>query len=271
MEFYRKQSKTEQIRNKLQDFITTECRLYPSFGSVEFFEYVITNPFSEPQTISVLSTDPELQVVTDEREWRNLKILNQMYSETEDGMFNRKGETIANLQHPHIFLRPKETVHIPFKFQTFSVDSLTDESSRLNVTEKFNQPIDMLSNKPTNYSKVCHVTFQSQNGNPVAVLKVYVEQQSHIINQTFRFNVAEQAFLKKTIRLPSSTNLQSALALTLISRGPTKLDNTTTHKDTSTVYVRCSDKNVICESKPVPSNEPRDVFVKVRFSSKWLY
>jgi nephrocystin-4 len=265
MEYYRKQSKSEQIRNKLQDFITTECRLYPSFGSVEFFEYVITNPFSEPQTTSILSTDPELKVVTDEREWRNLKILNQMYSETKNDMFNRKGQAANSTQFPQVFLRPKETVHIPFKFQTFSIDSLmaADESTKLSSTDKFNFTTDTPSRSVHN-SKTCQVTFQSQNGNPIAVLKIYIEQQPHIVNQTFRFNVAEQTFLKKTIRLPSSTNLQSALALTLISGSAMKLDNNTTNKNMSAVFVRCSDKNVICDSKPVPAHEPRDVFVKVR-------
>ena len=30
------------------------------------------------------------------------------------------------------------------------------------------------------------------------------------------------------------------------------------------VYVRCSDINVICESRKVPAGEPHDVFIKVR-------
>ena len=31
----------------------------------------------------------------------------------------------------------------------------------------------------------------------------------------------------------------------------------------SKLYVRCSDPNVICESRIVPQGEPHDVFVKV--------
>ena len=33
---------------------------------------------------------------------------------------------------------------------------------------------------------------------------------------------------------------------------------------TSQIFVRCSDPNVICDSKKVPAGEPHDIFIKVR-------
>ena len=124
MEFYRNQTKHDQIMNKLHEFITTEYAIYPNFGIDEFFEFVITNPYNEAQTITIISDDPEVQIVQDAREWRHLKLLHQIYSQVEDNMFHRH-EVDPNhqeIKHPQIYLRPKETINIPLKFQTFRAD-----------------------------------------------------------------------------------------------------------------------------------------------------
>lgn len=39
-------------------------------------------------------------------------------------------------------------------------------------------------------------------GKPIALLRVKVEPQPHVVDQTFRFYHPELTFLKKTIRLP---------------------------------------------------------------------
>ena len=57
-------------------------------------------------------------VITDTREWRHFKMLNEVYSSVEEGMFN----TDTKSGKPEIFLRPKETVHVPFKFLSFKAD-----------------------------------------------------------------------------------------------------------------------------------------------------
>jgi hypothetical protein len=60
-------------------------------------------------------------VVTDAREWRRLKTLFEVFSETEENMFSH-GTAMADqsgLQYPQLFMRAKEALHIPFKLQTF--------------------------------------------------------------------------------------------------------------------------------------------------------
>ena len=130
MEFYRNQTKHDQILNKLREFTTTEYAIYPNFGIVEFFEFVITNPCNEPQVITIIIDDPDIQVVNDGSEWRHLKLLHQIYSQVEDSMFHRQeiDPNKKNMKYPQIYLRPKETINIPFKFQTFKANNSIDPS-----------------------------------------------------------------------------------------------------------------------------------------------
>ena len=57
-------------------------------------------------------------VITDPTEWRHYKMLNEVYTSVEEGMFN----TETKSGRPEIFLRPKESVNVPFKFLTFKGD-----------------------------------------------------------------------------------------------------------------------------------------------------
>ncbi len=62
-----------------------------------------------------------ISVVTDTREWRRLKTLFEVFSDTEENMFTNQTGIIeqSGLKYPQIFMRSKESVHIPFKLQTY--------------------------------------------------------------------------------------------------------------------------------------------------------
>lgn len=68
------------------------------------------------------------RVITDTREWRHFKQVHQVNTPVEEGMFSKSAETN---QLPEIFLRPKETVNIPFKFVMFSADQSVQPQVRL--------------------------------------------------------------------------------------------------------------------------------------------
>lgn len=57
-------------------------------------------------------------VITDAREWRFYKQLNGLQTPIEEGMFNKQSKG----KFAEIFLRPKETVYIPFKYLSFKAD-----------------------------------------------------------------------------------------------------------------------------------------------------
>lgn len=304
MKFYRDQTKHDQILNKLHEFITTEYAIYPNFGIVEFFEFVITNPYNEPQTITIVSDDPELQVVTNSKEWRHLKLINQIYSQVEDNMFHRESTNSARepksavaalnenqldlVRYPQIYLRPKETINIPLKFQTYRAHAnptITVAGQLTNDTAmSSNDPNTMNAVKAAETSVIRHVRnsydirramvhFRAQDGNPISILRLIIDQQPHVVNQTIRYYECEHSFLKRVIRLPSSTITMAAPPLQSISQSQThtqqmvnsdvRIDGTTIERGTSQLFVRSSDPNVVCESRPVNIGEPHDVFVKV--------
>ncbi|XP_064610999.1 nephrocystin-4-like isoform X2 [Liolophura sinensis] len=251
IDFYRQQTKRDGILNMLSQNMTTEHTIYPSFGTTEFFEFVLRNPYNIQHTVVVECNDPELRVIMDTREWRHFKQVHQVNTPVEEGMFSKSAETS---QLPEIFLRPKETVNIPFKFVMFSADQSVQPQGPLDPFNKERNERNTLKDKSSlgetgsALSRLIKVYFKSEDNKPLSVLKLKVEPQPHIIDQTFRFHHPEQAFLKKSIRLPPFHALPGAPV------GGT---------DSQKLYVRCSDPNVICESKKTQAGEPQDVFLKV--------
>ena len=70
------------------------------------------------------------RVVTEAREWRHYKQLCGLSTPMEEGMFSAQ----STPDTPQILLRPKETVHIPFKYQSFQADhSVMPQVSQLDL------------------------------------------------------------------------------------------------------------------------------------------
>ncbi|XP_014676311.1 PREDICTED: nephrocystin-4-like, partial [Priapulus caudatus] len=116
---YRQRTKQAGILGMLAASITVKYALYPSLGSVEFFEFMLRNPYNVEQTISIECDDENLSVITDTREWRHYKQLFDVHSPIEENMFNTAA---GNPRCTHVFLRPKETVCIPFKYLSLHAD-----------------------------------------------------------------------------------------------------------------------------------------------------
>ncbi|XP_072564696.1 nephrocystin-4-like, partial [Paramormyrops kingsleyae] len=213
IEAYRERRKAESIAAMLSQAITLRHTVHAALGTAEFFEFVLRNPFNMPQTITVECEDPELSVITSSREWRHFKELTKSTTPLEEDMFHLKEGTRA----PQVYLRPKETLHIPLKYQTFTLDY------------------------------VSQVVFRAEDGKPLAICEVNVERTPHVIDQTFRFYHPELTVLKKAVRLPPWDS---------IAGGPHP--HSVRH-----VHVRCSDPDVICDTKSTSPTEPQDVYLKV--------
>lgn len=241
LEIYRLQTKKDGIEAMLGQSITTEHTIHPSFGTSEFFEFVLRNPFNVQHTVRIEWESQQLHCVTDAREWRYFKQLYQIQSQIEEGMFNKEAKS------PEVFLRPKETVHIPFKYLSFLADQ---SASPQGPVDPFRQTAKTKTTKSPDAlkPKTIKVYFKSEDEKPLAILQLRVEPQPHVIDQTFRFHSPEQTFLKKSIRLPPLESLPGAP----VGGG-------------SYVHAvaRCSDPNVICDTKSTQPGEPQDVFIKV--------
>lgn len=248
IQLYRERLRHEKILSSLAGNITTNHTIYPSFGTAEFFEFVLRNPYSTDQNINIQCDDKELTVITDTREWRHFKRKTETRSALEENMFDASSTS----PYPQVFLKPRETVHIPFKFQTFRADQSVPEQGPSHPLKQQTQTYLKTSTSQDNNLKPrqIKVCFMNKDECPIAILMVQVEPRPHVIDRTFRFYHAEQSFLKKTIRLPPWRSLPGAPVLDADSTQPR-------------VHARCSDVNAVCEARKLPSGEPQDVFLKI--------
>ncbi|XP_053173093.1 nephrocystin-4 [Scomber japonicus] len=235
-------NKTEAIANMLSQAITTQHLLYTSLGSAEYMEFVLKNPFNVPQTITIYSDDSELSVITNTEEWRYFKALTKTPTSLEENMFHLD----ESAPGPRVYLRPKESIHIPLKYQSFLCDhSMALQGPSFLPSGKGSQ---MAKKNLSNIvaAKTIKVTFKTDDGKPVAICQVNVEPTPHVVDQTFRLYHPELCFLKKAIRLPPWHD-------------PTVGDpDTRTH-----ISVRCSDPNIVCQTRMLVPGEPQDVYLKV--------
>ncbi|XP_062046319.1 nephrocystin-4 isoform X2 [Lepus europaeus] len=241
---YRERTKAQRIASALSLAITTQHTLYAALGSAEFFEFALQNPHNTAHTVAIEIDNPELSLILDSREWRFFKDSAGLHTPLEEDMFHLRGSLA-----PQLYLRPRETAHVPFKYQSFcvgppaAVQASTEPSSQQGVDAGCSQKA---STMPTKHAKV---VFRAAGGKPIAVLCLTVEPQPHVVDQVFRFYHPELTFLKKAIRLPPWPRLPGAPVGTPAEEPP--------------VHVRCSDPNVVCEAQNVGPGEPRDVFLKV--------
>uniref|UniRef100_A0A3B4XH39 Nephrocystin 4 n=1 Tax=Seriola lalandi dorsalis TaxID=1841481 RepID=A0A3B4XH39_SERLL len=218
-------SKAESIANMLSQAITTQHLLYASLGSAEYMEFVLKNPFNVPQTVTIHCDDPELSVITSTEEWHYFKALTRSPTPLEENMFHLE----EGAPGPRVYLRPKESVHIPLKYQSF----LCDHTMALQVSLYL-------------CSQIRKVGLSSWRESPMAICQVNVEPTPHVVDQTFRLYHPELCFLKKAIRLPPWQ------------------DPTAGDPDAGAyISVRCSDPNIICQTRMLVPGEPQDVYLKV--------
>uniref|UniRef100_A0A3P9LYG7 Nephrocystin 4 n=1 Tax=Oryzias latipes TaxID=8090 RepID=A0A3P9LYG7_ORYLA len=230
--------KAEMITAMLRENITTLHLLYASLGSAEFMEFVLKNPCDVPQSVSIHSDDPELSVITNAEEWRYYKETTQTPTPLLENMFHMEG----GAEGPMVYLRPKESVHIPLKYQSFFCQSATVlQGPGFPPTSQTSQ---MAKKNPSKIpaAKTIQVTFLAEGGKPLAILHLRVEPTPHLVHQTFRLYHPELGFLKKAIRLP--------------------LDPAAGQADGGTA-VRCSDPDIICQTRTLVPGGPQHVFLKV--------
>ncbi|XP_076022240.1 nephrocystin-4 [Genypterus blacodes] len=235
-------SKAEGISNMLSQAITTQHLLYASLGSPEYMELVLRNPFNVPQTVTIQSDDAELCVITNTEEWRYFKALTKTPTPVEENMFHLE----EGAPGPKVYIRPMESIHIPLKYQTFLCDhTMALQGPSVLPTGRISQ---VAKKNPSNVvvAKTIKVTFKADDGKPIAILQVNVEPTPHVVDQAFRLYHPELCFLKKAIRLPPWDN--SAV---------------TDPDSRAHISVRCSDPNVICQTRMMVPGEPQDVYLKV--------
>ncbi|XP_075376442.1 nephrocystin-4 isoform X5 [Mycteria americana] len=242
---YREHIKGESISRMLSQAITTTRTVRAVLGTAEFFEFALKNPYGVQHTVTIEVDHPELSVILDPREWRHFKELTESVTVVEEEMFHLRDDL-----KPQVYLRPNETVRIPFKYQTFSADpAVVTAQGPAGLGAGAGAAARSPGKSGAGRTKHIQVSFQVSGGKPIAFLRVKVEPQPHVVDQTFRFYHPELTFLKKSIRLPPWHTLPGA---------PVGMPG-----GEPEMFVRCSDPDIICETKNMGPGEPQDIFLKV--------
>ncbi|KAM6045983.1 nephrocystin-4 isoform 3-T3 [Theristicus caerulescens] len=228
---YREHIKGESISRVLSQAITATHTVRAVLGTAEFFEFALKNPYGVQHTVTIEVDHPELSVILDPREWRHFKELTKSVTPVEEEMFHLRDDL-----RPQVYLRPNETVRIPFKYQTFSADpAVVAVQGPAGLGAGADAAACSLEKSGAGRTKHIQVSFQVSGGKPIALLRVKVEPQPHVVDQTFRFYHPELTFLKKTIRLPPWHTVPGA---------PVGMPG-----GEPEMFVRCSDPDIICETK----------------------
>ncbi|XP_051493523.1 nephrocystin-4 isoform X2 [Apus apus] len=207
---YREHTKGESISRLLSQAITATRTVHAVLGTAEFFEFTLKNPYGVQHTVTIEVDHPELSVILDPREWRHFKELTKSVTPVEEEMFHLRDDL-----RPQVYLRPYETVRIPFKYQTFSADpAIVAAQGPAGLDSSADTAARSLGKSGAGRMKHIQVSFQVSGGKPIALLLVKVEPQPHVVDQTFRFYHPELTFLKKTIRLPPWHTLPGAWGAT---------------------------------------------------------
>ncbi|KIH67008.1 hypothetical protein ANCDUO_02664 [Ancylostoma duodenale] len=113
LEAYRKlrnQSKASKLLEAVFQGITSRHYIFPSLGEKVFFEYLLQNTYPEPINCIIEIDEPGLSIVTDQDEWAFYKRANFLETPME------KNLVLQNSGHMEIFLKPMESVHVPFLY-----------------------------------------------------------------------------------------------------------------------------------------------------------
>ncbi|KAF6774006.1 hypothetical protein AHF37_06389 [Paragonimus kellicotti] len=260
---YREQKKREQIERMLANVATIVYDLEISFGCTEFFEFELKNPGSNEDTVHICIEDERNNtfVVTDPREVRVLKTAFGVNTPTEDGLFATDVTGRANATTPtgqgylSIFLKPNETVQVPFKY----MESSMLPTGAIGANVQYTGVVTKQTQAFPEETRTVQINFKSARTNrSISQLLIKVHNYPAVVDQTFRFFQPELSFLKKLVRLPPvSMNMQTGT--------PGFIQDGTSFANGSSVqlWTRVSDPSVLIESGKASFGESVDLLIKV--------
>ncbi|KAI6655974.1 Nephrocystin-4 [Oopsacas minuta] len=203
LDMYRKDSKFQKIDSLLTEFICSEISIDAAAGIAYYYEHELKNPFSETLVLNIEIPDSSISLVSNSNELRYLKSIYNSLTPVENDLIHFSDQK----NEPQIFLQPKESVIVPFKYQSFRIHSLSNESKHLEMFK-------------------IQIRFLTEENRAISVLTFNINPQPVLTDYTMHFYHPERIFFRKTFLLPS----------TMFSRS--------TADNFDEVSALCSDKNV---------------------------
>lgn len=211
---FRQEKKKYYLMSAMMDQMTTRHSIYAQPGHAYFFEFQLSNTREMDQTVEIQFNSLDLRIVTDFEEWKYLQRANGLQKKTAEKDMISMNESTAKRE---LWLRAKESVTIPFVFQT----ALTDAYGQSKID-----------------ASTINVSFvNAETKKPLAFLNLNIQPHTGIeIDQTLRFFGCEGEMLKARVkytpryRNQSDSDCNPAYDLTEPSRR----------------FIRCSNDHVIC-------------------------
>ncbi|VDM06988.1 unnamed protein product, partial [Wuchereria bancrofti] len=182
LEAYKKlrdEDKASKLLKVVFKSITTEYRIYPKYGQVIFFEYMLQNTEPYPVVIVVDTAESTLKPLFDVGLWQYYKNMYGIETPLERDLYqvSRKDEQITEV---HIFLKPMETICAPFIYDGFTL------------------PQEQIKNQ---------IIFKKKSGGePIAILDLLIGNRHNIISNSFRFYHEAETTLSKIIHITGYKN-----------------------------------------------------------------
>ncbi|GAQ82901.1 hypothetical protein KFL_001280210 [Klebsormidium nitens] len=213
MERSRSMRKAQVIQEKLRDSATSRRTIYPAYGELAFFEEEFRNPYGQEAVFRIECSDPEMQLIRDGQEWRDLRSVSTSNASgpmPEEDLFDKEG---------HLFLSPHESCRLALKYQSASFPDDTgprfgqvSDGNGLDVGGAEGGPNEsrtrggrtghLLEDRGESDEKVVKVSLVAiKDGWPADVREVAVRFGPLVVDRTFRFYQAEHDFLKATLPL----------------------------------------------------------------------
>ncbi|GMT08775.1 hypothetical protein PFISCL1PPCAC_71 [Pristionchus fissidentatus] len=213
LEAYRKargESKANKLLAAVFKGLTVSHSFCVSLGEIHVFEFLLSNPFPNAVNCSILMEDATLSILHQEDEWeswkRSMKNPREDEHRVDSTIFKRAlSKDSGNL----IYLRPNESLLIPFKYDALRVSAAAEEGEESNVKVIFKE---------------------INSGEPLSVLDLKVQKRPYALTKAFRFMADELTNFEKNIRLREKRRIQSircsdptAKVSLVQDRGPTQL------------------------------------------------
>ena len=300
---FRDTRKKALVGRLLKSSISNELTIYPSFARAKYFEYELRNPYScEAVFVIELPAQSELRVVRDRLAQEHYRRVLQPAA----GKFGDKPVEDEMIDEDlHLTLEAGESVFIPFVFLSFnsgsvmsgrgkgkakysksstaggkagekSDDSYGSKNDDSESKEDFSGAHGNGGDGVPIMRRTIPVRFFSKNfGHTVMVLQVHVRPRPFIVDRTFRFNQAENEYLKRSIAIhPRNFNPYNAAPALMpglnntINRskdGATGVINARRGQAMPAKFVHCPSNDVVLEFlDQTDANKPQEIFFKYR-------
>ena len=188
----RRRAKRAAVLRTLRAGLAARRTLRPAYGELCFFEHEFTSPVSRDCVFEVRCDDPDLMLVASAEEWKALRGASGLPA----GVAGIEDEALAGNR---LFLLGRESIKVPFKFQSFTHDA--------DVTKNTDPDAAGLHLR----ARTIAVHFvNAEDGSSAGVLHVDVRPTAMRVARTFRFQASEHDFFKARLPAPPGVPTRDA-------------------------------------------------------------